>query len=160
VSEQCRGCFHSRDICKRQVIIACRYRPLLESLTLMLRAPHTFHSSMRTLLTPRANTSRSYASKSANPFPYPTQTNPHPHHIFHLSRNASQEDVKRRCTYSSHTIPYTRPNKKQIMNLSGFTTLTLLLLVIVLQKCRKRDFKLYLKRTTYFEGRHLLQANR
>ncbi|OAX33264.1 hypothetical protein K503DRAFT_775805 [Rhizopogon vinicolor AM-OR11-026] len=62
----------------------------------MLRVPYTFHSPVRTLLTTRVNSSRLYASKSANPFPYPTQTNPQPHHIFHLPRNASQDDVKQR----------------------------------------------------------------
>ncbi|KAJ8591198.1 hypothetical protein M405DRAFT_735517 [Rhizopogon salebrosus TDB-379] len=55
----------------------------------MQRVPFSFYSPVRTLLIPRVNTSRSYAS---NPFPYPAQTNPQPHHIFHLPRNASQED--------------------------------------------------------------------
>jgi hypothetical protein len=129
-------------------------------ITLMQRVPFSFYSPVRTLLIPRVNTSRSYASKRANPFPYPAQTNPQPHHIFHLPRNASQEDVKRRCMYSFHATAYARPNRKQIMSSFGFTTLILSLLVIIPQRCRKRDFKLYLKRTTYFEGRHLRQANR
>ncbi|KAG1751599.1 uncharacterized protein EDB91DRAFT_1106291 [Suillus paluster] len=55
----------------------------------------TFHSRVRTLLSALQN-SRSYASRSTNPYPYPTQTNPQPHQIFHLPRNAKQEDVKRR----------------------------------------------------------------
>lgn len=60
----------------------------------MQRVP-TFRSRVRTLLIP-LQISRSYASKSANPYPYPTQANPQPHQIFHLPRNANQEDVKRR----------------------------------------------------------------
>ncbi|KAG0706028.1 hypothetical protein DFH29DRAFT_200210 [Suillus ampliporus] len=60
----------------------------------MQRLP-TFHSRVRTLLITQQS-SRSYASKSANPYPYPTQTNPQPHQIFHLPRNANREDVKRR----------------------------------------------------------------
>jgi hypothetical protein len=42
------------------------------------------------------------------------QTNPQPgSHLpwSHLSRNASQEDVKRRCTYSSHITACARPNR-------------------------------------------------
>ncbi|KAG1752989.1 hypothetical protein EDB19DRAFT_1627712 [Suillus lakei] len=58
----------------------------------MQRVP-TFHSRVRTLLIP-LQSSRSYASKSANSYPYPTQTNPQPHQIFHLPRNANQDDVK------------------------------------------------------------------
>lgn len=54
-----------------------------------------FRSRVCTLFISLQN-SRSYASKSANPYPYPTQTNPQPHQIFHLPRNANQEDVKRR----------------------------------------------------------------
>ncbi|KAH7916507.1 hypothetical protein BJ138DRAFT_1074880 [Hygrophoropsis aurantiaca] len=36
------------------------------------------------------------ASTSINPFPFPTQPHPLPHHIFHLPRNPSRADVKRR----------------------------------------------------------------
>ncbi|KAG2074594.1 hypothetical protein BDR04DRAFT_148557 [Suillus decipiens] len=59
----------------------------------MQRAP-TLRYRVRGTLS--LQSSRSYASKSANPYPYPTQTNPQPHQIFHLPRNANQEDVKRR----------------------------------------------------------------
>ncbi|KAH7926711.1 hypothetical protein BV22DRAFT_1111516 [Leucogyrophana mollusca] len=55
----------------------------------------------------RGNQSRKYlhvrpysshgdSSSSSNPFPYPTQPFPLPHHIFHLPRNPSKADVKRR----------------------------------------------------------------
>ncbi|KAG1813736.1 hypothetical protein EV424DRAFT_52395 [Suillus variegatus] len=64
--------------------------------TLMQRAP-TFPSRSRVhTLFIFLQSSRSYASKSANPYPYPTQKNPQPHQIFHLPRSANQEDVKRR----------------------------------------------------------------
>ncbi|KAF9241632.1 hypothetical protein BU15DRAFT_44673 [Melanogaster broomeanus] len=40
--------------------------------------------------------SRGYASGSSNAFPYPTQPNPQPHHIFHLPRSATQQQIKER----------------------------------------------------------------
>jgi hypothetical protein len=42
-------------------------------------------------------TTRSKSSGS-NPYPYPTHANPNPYQIFHLPHNASQAEVKRRCT--------------------------------------------------------------
>ncbi|KIJ67831.1 hypothetical protein HYDPIDRAFT_107347 [Hydnomerulius pinastri MD-312] len=39
---------------------------------------------------------RRHASGSSNPFPYPTQPNPQPHHIFHLPRSATQQQIKER----------------------------------------------------------------
>ncbi|KAK7472864.1 hypothetical protein VKT23_000972 [Stygiomarasmius scandens] len=38
---------------------------------------------------------RSFATQ-ANPFPFPTNPNPSPHQIFHLPRNATQDQVKER----------------------------------------------------------------
>ncbi|KAG2146395.1 uncharacterized protein EDB93DRAFT_1240867 [Suillus bovinus] len=57
----------------------------------MQRTP-TFRSRVHTLFI-LLQSSRSYASKSANPYPYPTQINPQPHQIFHLPRSANQEDA-------------------------------------------------------------------
>jgi len=79
----------------------------------MQRVPYTLRYQVRTLLTARANNSRSYASNSVNPFPYPTQAHPQPHHVFHLPRNASQEDVKQRCMYPLRIILCAlQPNRK------------------------------------------------
>jgi hypothetical protein len=49
---------------------------------------------------------------------------------------------------------------KQITNLSEFTTRTRLSLAIIPPKSRRRDFKLFLERTTYFEEKRHLLANR
>ncbi|KAF8844399.1 hypothetical protein BDN67DRAFT_895247 [Paxillus ammoniavirescens] len=37
-----------------------------------------------------------HTSGRSNPFPYPTQSNPQPHHIFHLPRSATQQQIKER----------------------------------------------------------------
>ncbi|THU87713.1 hypothetical protein K435DRAFT_848877 [Dendrothele bispora CBS 962.96] len=37
-----------------------------------------------------------HARPSNNPFPFPSHSNPSPHQIFHLPRNATQEQVKHR----------------------------------------------------------------
>ena len=43
-------------------------------------------------------------SKEPQPFqssyPYPTHPKPTPHQIFHLSPGASQDEIKKRCTFS------------------------------------------------------------
>ncbi|KAF9227308.1 hypothetical protein BS17DRAFT_775260 [Gyrodon lividus] len=39
---------------------------------------------------------RWHTSGSSNPFPYPTQPNPQPHHVFHLPRSATQQQIKQR----------------------------------------------------------------
>jgi hypothetical protein len=49
----------------------------------------------------RMISSKSKSSTSgSNPYPYPTHANPSPFQIFHLPHNASQAEIKRRCTPS------------------------------------------------------------
>jgi hypothetical protein len=60
----------------------------------------------------------------------------------------------------SYPTALVRPNTKQIMNLSEFTTRTRLSLVIIPLKSRRHDSKLFLERTTYFEEKRLLLASR
>jgi hypothetical protein len=42
--------------------------------------------------------STSSSASSSTPFPFPTHRNPSPHQIFHLPLNASQVEIKARCT--------------------------------------------------------------
>jgi hypothetical protein len=43
----------------------------------------------------------SQSSPSSTPFPFPAHRNPTPHQIFHLPSNASQAEIKARCTFAS-----------------------------------------------------------
>jgi hypothetical protein len=61
---------------------------------------------------------------------------------------------------SSYTTAVGRPNTKQIMNLSEYTTRTRLSLATIPPRSRRHDFKLFLERTIYFEEKLLLLANR
>jgi hypothetical protein len=52
-----------------------------------------------------ASSSSAAEGSSSSPYPYPPHRNPTPHQIFHLPRNATEADIKARCTcyLTTHT---------------------------------------------------------
>ena len=41
-----------------------------------------------------------------SPYPYPTHPKPTPHQIFHLGPGATQDEIKKRCTYSIYKLSF------------------------------------------------------
>lgn len=54
--------------------------------------------------------STSSSASSSTPFPFPDHRNPTPHQIFHLPSNASQTEIKARCTCMSISPPAAPPH--------------------------------------------------
>lgn len=97
-----------------------------------------------------------------NPYPYPTHPRPTPHQIFHLSPGATQDEIKKRCTFlnSNLVFPFMfiffiiiAINKKQTTISFEHTTQIHVMHVFppILQQKPIRDFDLSKLLTTFYK---------
>ena len=118
------------------------------------------HSYMNNIITYARFVSTSSSSPSSTSFPFPAHRNPTPHQIFHLPSNASQAEIKGRCTsipVCSHpleNLTQQTPIDVQITSSRGHSIQTRQLHRLSPRACAMPVSTLSQEPTTFSVGRH------